>query len=352
MNIMAERLRQIAVVLTPNFNAFATMAFLDPFRAANYLRGPDLSEDAGYEWTFVNHDAEATGEEITASNGLVVKTEHLSDIAGTRFDAIVISASWAPEKYQNPTLFSWLRRHARHGTKLGGIDTGAFILGFAGLLDGYSATTHYEHMAAFEELFPAVETSPSLYVIDRDRFTTCGGIASTDLALALMQDVEGANLTNAAARYIFKSLFRPPDAPQVPTIHEPIGFEPPSKLKKAIKCIEDAFPDKVPADQLAKESGLSPRQMQRMFIKYTGVSPVRYAQDMRLDRARGMITQTDLSILEIATACGFSSPEYMAKCYRDRFHVAPSKDRQAGRIPFQFRQNPMYGARLTGDPKS
>lgn len=336
----------MAIVLTPNFNAFATMAFLDPFRAANYLHGPDLPGDAGYRWYFVSHEADNADPEITASNGLVIKAEPFSSIEDQTFDAIVVSASWAPEKYQNPVLFSWLRRQARHGTMLGGIDTGAFILGFAGLLDGYEATTHYEHLAAFEELFADVTPSSALYVIDRDRFTTCGGIASTDLALALMQESEGANLTNATARYIFKSLFRQADAQQVPTIHEPIGIEPPAQLKRAIACIEDAFPDRVSATTLARNAGLSPRQLQRLFIKYTGVSPNRYAQDMRLDRARGMITQTDLSILEVAAACGFSSPEYLTKCYRERFQVPPSKDRQAGRIPFQFRQHPTYGLRL------
>ncbi|MEM8651876.1 MAG: helix-turn-helix domain-containing protein, partial [Pseudomonadota bacterium] len=80
----------------------------------------------------------------------------------------------------------------------------------------------------------------------------------------------------------------------------------------------------------------------RLFKKHTGVSPVRYYLDVRLDRARGLITQTELPILNVAVACGFSTNAQFSRTYKKRFGIAPSRDRIEGRVPFQFRSFPSH----------
>jgi AraC family carnitine catabolism transcriptional activator len=93
---------------------------------------------------------------------------------------------------------------------------------------------------------------------------------------------------------------------------------------------------------IATACGLSQRHMERLFREHTGVTPVRYYMDVRLDRARGMITQTEMSVLQVSVACGFASPEYFARVYRRRFGLTPREDRIAGRVPFQFRSYPAH----------
>jgi len=85
--------------------------------------------------------------------------------------------------------------------------------------------------------------------------------------------------------------------------------------------------------------------LQRLFANHTGMSPIRYYRDIRLDRARGLVTQTDMPVLEVALACGFFSPEHFSRAYRLRFGIAPREDRVEGRIPFEFRAWPMHTRR-------
>ena len=340
--ILPSDASRIAVLLLPNFNALATMALIDPFRAANYLRGPDLPPDLQYRWQFLTLGG---SDDLAASNGLAVAASPIQAAGDQVFDMVLVCASWAPERYREPALFAWLRWQQSQGAVLGGVDTGAFVLGFAGLLDGYAATVHYEHLAAFEELFPQVRVANALYVIDRKRLTSCGGLAASDMALAVVRDQHGADLANASSRYIFQERLRSSAEAQIPALTEPVGRAVPGALRKAIGLMEQALEEPQPMAAIALAAGLSQRQLQRLFQRHTGVSPLRYYLDLRLDRARGMVTQTDLSVLEISVACGFSSPEYMTKCYRERFAITPTEDRVVGRVPFQFRSFPAFALR-------
>src|SRR5206468_478771 len=118
---------RVLVIVTPNFNLAATVGFLDPFRASNYLDGNIL-----FRWEI----ASATGGEVIASNGLSVRTRALRDVRGQPQDIVIVSSSWAPETYNSIPLHGALLRWARAGAILGALDTGAFILAEAGLLKG------------------------------------------------------------------------------------------------------------------------------------------------------------------------------------------------------------------------
>ncbi len=323
----------IALLLLPNFNAMATMAFIDPLRAANYLSATPL-----YRWEFLALD----GRTVTASNGLRATAVRPLPKAAKAYDLAFVCSSWAPEKHYSKELFSWLRRKAKAGTTLGGIDTGAMVLGHAGLLHGCKATVHYEHAAASRELYPRVNWSDDLFVIDGNRLTSCGGMAAADLALEIIRLQHGIGLANASARYIFHDRLRPASEGQSPKHHQPVGYAAPAQLQQAIIHMERNLEDPLSIGDIARASGLSLRTMERLFRQHTGVSPVRYYQDVRLDRARGMITQTDMSVLEISVACGFSSPDYFSRTYKRRFGLTPSADRVEGRVPFQFRAYPAH----------
>jgi transcriptional regulator GlxA family with amidase domain len=326
------------VVILPKFNAMATVAFIDPFRAANYLSAKQL-----YTWRFLSLDAVP----VVASNAVTIADTTAIDEAQEDFDFVVVSASWTPENHRNKHLFAWLRNCARRGSALGGIDTGIFILGFAGLLKGYRSTVHYEHVAAFKELFPENLISEDLFVIDQMRFSSCGGAACADLALEIIRTHQGINLANAAARYIFHDRLRSGAEQQNRSVREPVGYTAPQKLREAIVLMERSLEDPLQIPEIARAIGVSQRHMERTFHFNTGVSPVRYYLDLRLDRARGLVTQTDLSVLEISIASGFATPAQFAKAYKRRFSLTPTDDRIDGRIPFQFRSFPSHATPFT-----
>ncbi|MDU8943592.1 GlxA family transcriptional regulator [Ovoidimarina sediminis] len=323
---------RLHLVLTPDFNLAATMAFVDPFRAANYLEGVTL-----FQWRFLSGE----GGMVRASNAAAVMTEPLEPGAGES-DVLIVSSSWEPEAHLTGRLRAALRSAAAAGVTLGGIDTGAFILARSGLLNGHRATVHYEHIDAFRELFPKVDVTETLWVFDRLRITCCGGAATTEFALHLLQRLKGSALANAAARYVFSQPLRDHNAPQDPQTTEPLGVTVPESVRRAIDVMEDNLELPLPIAEICRRIGISHRQLDRLFDRYVCTSPALYYRDIRLDRARGLVTQTNLSMAEIAYASGFSSQAYFSRAYRDRFGLAPSKDRIEGRIPFEFRAWPMH----------
>jgi len=98
----------------------------------------------------------------------------------------------------------------------------------------------------------------------------------------------------------------------------------------------------LPIPELCARTGISHRQLNRLFDRYIGKSPSLYYRDIRLDRARGLVTQTDMLLSEIAIASGFSSPALFSRAYRERFGLPPRTDRVEGRIPFEFRAWPLH----------
>ena len=308
-------------------------AFVDPFRAANYLRGHSI-----YSWPLLALNEGA----VMASNGLSIGGAEGFQYDDTVYDFVVVNASWNPEGFQSAELQGWLRRQARMGATLCGLDTGAFVLAYAGLMEGYKAATHYEHIAAFRELFPKTGMDESLFVIDRDRLTCCGGVAAADMALEIIRLQQGIDLANAAGRYIFHSVLRSGDEGQLPSKNEPVGQGVPERLREAILLMERNLEQPLRLPILSSELNLSQRQLERLFQRYTGVSPLRYYVDVRLDRARGLVTQTEMQITEVAAACGFGSAVQFSRAYKQRFGLPPSQDRIEGRVPFQFRSFPSY----------
>ena len=319
---------RIGMLLLPGFNSLAAQAFIDPFRAANYLRGSKI-----YQWDFLSPQ----GGSVVASNGLEIGVTIGIDDSSVVYNLLVVNASWTPEAFQNKKLQSWLRFVSRQGAMMGGLDTGAFVLAFADLLDGHQAVVHYEHLAAFDELFPAMRCEETLYSIDQRRFSCCGGVAAVDLALELIQRQNGIEMANAAARYIFHERLRSSAETQIPRQLQPVGYQVPAKLHEAILLMERNIEEPLTQSELADYLDLSVRQVQRIFKQYIGVTPIRYYLNVRLDRARGLVTQTELPIMDIAALCGFMRAEQFSRAYAKRFEITPIRDRIEGRIPFQLR---------------
>ncbi len=323
----------IGMLLLPNFNGMAVHAFIDPFRAANYL-----SRRHAYSWQFLSLD----GGTVHASNGFCVSGTTAFEDADPGHDLIAVNASWTPEAFSQRRILDWLCRRAGQGRTLCGIDTGAFVLAYAGLLDGYRTTVHYEHLAAFRELFPDIEAEETLFVVDRDRLSCAGGIAAADMALEMVRLQLGTDLANASARYIFQERLRSSSERQLSPKHEPIGYTVPEKLRDAILMMEGNIERPLRLGEMSSRLGLSQRQIERLFRRHAGMTAVSYYLNVRLDQARGLVTQTQMPVAQIAYACGFGNAAHFSRVYRRRFRLAPVHDRIQGRIPFQFRSFPGY----------
>lgn len=337
MNAELPETKKLVVLVTPHFNLAATMAFLDPFRAANYLEG-----SLRFEWYL----ASADGGEVLSSSGVSVVTSPLTEVANSSADFVVVSSSWKAESYDRSDVLSLLVRWSKTGARIGGLDTGAFIIAKAGLFDGRKATVHYEHIDAFSELYPEITVTEDLFVFDGKLFSCCGGVASSDLALAILCDICGEGVSNSVARYLFHHNVRGSSDTQNPENLEPLGSTTPTIVRRAIDLMEANLEVPLPIPDLCQKLGISQRHLGRLFKIYVRKSPVLYYRDIRLDRARGLVTQTELKMSEIAVASGFANQVYFSRAYSSRFGLPPVQDRIRGRVPFQFRAWPMHSPKL------
>ncbi len=198
----------------------------------------------------------------------------------------------------------------------------------AGLLDGRRCTIHWENRDSFEEDFPEIDLTQNVYVIDRDRYTAAGGAASTDLMLKLIARRHGAELANLVADQMIHTSIRSDKDEQRLSIPTRIGVRHP-KLATVIHRMEEHIEEPVSPTILARDVGMSTRQLERLFRRYLNRSPKRYYMELRLAKARNLLMQTDMSVINVALACGFASPSHFSKCYRALYKTTPYRERGA-----------------------
>jgi transcriptional regulator GlxA family with amidase domain len=327
MTIVSQPI-SLAMLILPNFNMMVTTGFLDPFRAANYLHGWRR-----YHWDYLALDP----NHCTASNGMVLTNIQALKAAESQYNIVSVSASWTPDAFADRTILAWLRTQDRKGAMIGGIDTGAFILGYAGLLGHYHPVMHFEHHASFAETFPENTISHSPFSIGNRRFSCGGGISAVDLGLAILAQTEDPTMIAQVARYLYHRQHNqnPSLNPSDTILSQEAGL--PHKLKKALMLMKAHIEEPISIPYIAGQLGISQRQLERDFRQYIKATPKEVYLELRLKQAQMMIRQTDLSILEIAVANGFSSQEHFSRLYKRNYHKTPSEDRLDSRIPFQFR---------------
>jgi AraC family transcriptional regulator, glycine betaine-responsive activator len=310
------RPERFVFLLLENFTLIAFAGAIEPLRLANRMAGRTL-----YEWQVVS----GSGGPVTASSGVTVQAQAGLGELGRDCAIVVVGGVSARTAITRPIL-TWLRREARRGLPMGAVCTGALALAQAGLLDGRRCTIHWENRDGFEEDFPEIELTPNVYVIDRDRFTAAGGAASTDLVLALIARRHGAELANLVADQMIHTAIRSDSDRQRLSIPTRIGVRNP-KLAGVVHRMEAAIEEPVSPVLLAEEAGMSSRQLERLFRRYLGRSPKRYYMELRLARARNLLMQTDMSVINVALACGFTSPSHFSKCYRAFYRTTPYRER-------------------------
>jgi transcriptional regulator GlxA family with amidase domain len=308
--------QRLAFLLVPNFSLIAFTAAVEPLRLANRASGKEL-----YRWHLLSGD----GKPVTASNGITLHPEGSIEQA-TGFGTVILCSGIDGHLYEDRQVFAQLRRLDRAGTDIGALCTGSHILAKAGLLDGYRCTIHWENLASFSEAFPEIEVTAELFEIDRNRFTCAGGIAALDLMLNLIGGQHGHELAAAVSDQFIHERIRDRHDHQRMALPARLGVRHP-KLIAVIQRMEESLEEPLTRAALASAAGLSSRQLERLFRKYLNRSPARYYVELRLNRARLLLLQTNLSVIDVALACGFVSPSHFSKCYRDFFGKTPRRER-------------------------
>ncbi len=311
-----DRPKRFVFVLLENFSLLCFSTAVESLRIANRMAGKTL-----YEWTLIGEG----GTSAACSAGTVFQLD--SDLTEmNRDDTVLVCSGIDVQAATTKRVLGWLRREARKGLVIGGLCTAAYALAKAGLLDGKRATIHWENQDSFGEEFDDVDLTKSVFVVDGNRMTTAGGTSSIDLMLKIIADNEGEELANSVADQLIYSSIRTDQDTQRLSVPTRIGVRHP-KLSQVIQIMESNIEEPISPSILAQDVGMSTRQLERLFRRYLNRSPKRYYMELRLQKARNLLMQTDMSVINVALACGFASPSHFSKCYRAHYDNTPYRER-------------------------
>ena len=308
--------KRFIFLLLDNFSLISYACAVEPLRLANRYHSSNF-----YEWK----SASENGKTAECSAGTNFQVD-MGLEETNRGDIIIICGGINVKDHTSKAILNWLRREARRGVHIGALCTASYVLAKAGLLNGKTATIHWENYDSFEEEFDEVALSKSVFVVDENRSSSAGGIASIDLILRFVSDDLGQDLANTVADQLIYNAIRTERDGQRLSIPTRIGVRHP-KLSLVIQMMEKNIEEPISPSILAREVGMSTRQLERLFRRYLNRSPKRYYMELRLQKARNLLMQTEMSVINVALACGFASPSHFSKCYRSHYNTTPYRER-------------------------
>jgi len=304
----------VSFVLMPRFTMLAFTSAIEPLRAAN-----QMTEKVLFKWRVHSE----SGAPIACSNGVPVVPDAPLSEAGSS-DYVLVCGGVEPDAGCSAELTDWLRKQWRHGGTVGGLCTGAYALARAGILNGHRFTLHWENIPNFTEKYPDLSPERRIFCID-DRIVTCaGGVASAELALKLIEDYYGAELSQAVMNMCLLGQIRRGEEEQLSSLSVRLGTRN-DHLIRAVAYIEAHVEDEIDLGECARHLGISRRQLERLFQRYLDTTPLQYLNRVRLQHARSLLTETNLSVMQVAVACGFGSSSYFSKVFRTQYGVSPYK---------------------------
>ena len=309
--------RRFVFALVEDFTHFAFSCATEPLRLANLVSGRQL-----YTWSL----ASANGATARSSNGFETVVHHSFDTLPTCDRLFVLSGIDMQHK-DTRLLVAAIRRERARGVQIGALCSGAYILARAGILDGARAAIHWEYHDSFRQEFPRVHLVRSVFVADEKCLTASGGTAATDLMLHLIEREHGRDLSVAVAEQMVYNAVRTANSAQGFSLQARNGIRS-RHLLEALRIMREEIEEPPSASQIARRIGITPRQVQRLFEKYLQTTPKKYFLEIRLERARHLIMQTETAITEIAFACGFASLGHFSRLYKAAYGESPLAHRQ------------------------
>lgn len=311
--------------LVPEFTLLAFSSAIEALRLANQVAGYQH-----YRWRLVSAD----GRPVIASNGICISVDSsLAEERARRYDlpkpvmALVCSGRRV-EEYANKSMEAWLRECRRRKISVGALCTGAYLLARSGMLQERRCTIRWENSPAFAERFNGSALTSGIFEVDDGIYTCAGGAASFDMMLHLIGEELGSRIAAEICSQALITRLRDKTERQRLPFASPHGVNNPI-IKAAVNLMEDNLSAPISLAELGLRLHLSRRQIERLFQNELHCSPARYYLKLRLERAKLLLTQTSMAIVEVAVACGFVSASHFSKCYRLLEGRTPQAERKS-----------------------
>lgn len=307
----------IGFYLPNTFGMLPFVSALEPLRAANRFTGRGL-----YQWQLYGDtraDAVANNAMSVAVDGSILEVEKL--------DHLIVCGPHDPHLFQDQKVLRALRQVSARGTRIGSLDSGSYMLAQADLIKRRRCTIHWENLPGFREAFPEINVSSELFEVDEDLFTCAGGTAALDMMLAVIARDHGGTLAMQVAELFISTSSRAATDPQRRSIVERTGVHH-AGVVSCIELMESNLEQPITTNELADMVNISSRQLERLFRSYLQTTPTLYYQQVRLKAGHELLRQTTMSVLEVAAAVGFSSPDYFSRRFRAFLGFSPTEARK------------------------
>jgi len=325
MKFSKDHSLKVAMVIYPGASSLDVTGPLEVFSLANH----QLREEGRYTNDFYATQilAESAGPVGTASG---VKLYADYGFQGIKDIHTLLLSGGPPTSYDvlrnNADFMQWLVDQEPRVERLGSICTGAMILAKAGLLDGHRATTHWADAAALQK-YPDIQVDPdAIYVRDGKIYTSAGVTAGIDLALALVEEDHGRSLALSIARIMVLYLKR--DGGQQQYSSYLMNQLQSDRFSGLVEWIYQNLQEPLTVEKLAQESAMSPRNFARCFSRELGVTPARFVESIRVEKACQLFSEQNLSQEKVAWLCGFQSQEQLRRTFRRHKGILPSEFRR------------------------
>ncbi|NWB28591.1 GlxA family transcriptional regulator [Pseudomonas gingeri] len=314
--------RIIQVLAFPNVQVLDVTGPLQVFASAN-----DLARSQGLPLPYAPRVIAAEAGPVMSSAGLALVAEPLP-AATTPCDSLIIAGGWGTyAAAEDPALVEWVRQQAACARRVASVCTGAFLLAASGWLDGRRVATHWTRCEQLAEQYPKLQVEPNpIFINDGPVWTSAGVTAGIDLSLALVEQDLGRPMALEVARHLVVFLKRPGGQSQ---------FSATLSLQKSGSRFGDlhawiaehlAMDLSIPI--LAQQVGMSERSFVRHYRTETGQTPARAIENIRVESARRLLSDTATPIKRIAARCGFGSEETLRRNFLRALGVTPQAYRE------------------------
>ena len=245
-------------------------------------------------------------------------------------DIIVIPGWREPSERPPQALLDALCRAHGRGARIASICSGAFVLAWAGLLDGRQATTHWRLTDTLAQAFPRIHVRDDvLYVDTGSLLTSAGSATGMDMLLHMVRKDYGARVANLVAERLVLAPWR--DAGRSQRVSRAIPLGEPTRLARLMEWMRRNLQQSHSLASLAEQAALSPRTLQRQFLEATGLSPIDWLIRERVAYARELLESTDRPLQWIAEQAGFGSQESFRRHFRGQVDASPTEYRSEHR---------------------
>ncbi|WP_299348789.1 GlxA family transcriptional regulator [uncultured Shimia sp.] len=301
--------QHFGILLFDGFSNHCLANTVEPLRAANTLSGRAL-----YDWQFLT----MSGRNAESSSGMQVAPHgRLAEVSG---DMLAVMPSYGFQSYTGWQIQTALRAASARFKAMAGLDTGSWLLAEAGLLDGHQATIHWEELTGFEERFPEVSALRERFVIDGNRVTCSGAMAAFDLVLHMIGEDQGQALALEVSQ-----LFMTRDSARS---HAGGAGSASRVVNRALAVMQEHLEDPLPIVEIARRAGRTQKALEARMRADLGATPQQVYRRLRLNLARKLVVETDLTVAEIALRSGYETPAAMTRAFKAEFAVTPRDLRQ------------------------